>query len=87
MVFLLEKRLQIFQDEGDSAVQTDLWINSLRAENLAGNYSPVKSDYPVRILTRRTLGDNTASILESRGTLPARMSYGASSVVSRRPPC
>ncbi|MCH7685779.1 MAG: hypothetical protein IH899_03705 [Planctomycetes bacterium] len=68
-------------------MQTDLWINSLRAENLAGNYNPVCSDYPIRLLTKRILGYYTANILETRANLPARLGYGASPFSTRRPPC
>ncbi|MCH7729486.1 MAG: hypothetical protein IH991_23865 [Planctomycetes bacterium] len=68
-------------------MQTDLWINSLRAENLAGNYNPVCSDYPIRLLTKRTLGYYTANILEVRSHSPARLGFGVSPFSTRRPPC
>ena len=78
---------QIFQDETEPALQSELWSNLLRAENLAGNYNPVCSDYPIRLLTKRTLGYFTANILEVRGNLPARLGYSASPFSTRRPPC
>jgi len=68
-------------------MQTALWINSLHPENLSGNYNPLKSDYPVRLLTRRTLGYFSENILAARSNSPTRLSYNASPFTTPRPPC
>jgi hypothetical protein len=62
-------------------------INSLRAENLAGNYGPACGDYPVRLLTRRTLGLSAGEIHAARAHAPENISYAARGWTSRRPPC
>ena len=62
-------------------------ITSLRAENLAGNYSPACGDYPVRLLTRRTLGLSAGEIHSARDHAPEHVPYAANTWPSRRPPC
>jgi hypothetical protein len=62
-------------------------LRSLRAENLAGNYEPMHSDYPVALMTRRTFALTAEMILEGRGTAPSSMDCVRRGRWSGRPPC
>jgi hypothetical protein len=61
-------------------------ITSMRAENLAGNYSPARGDYPVRLLTRRTYSLSAAQITTERASSPEHVSYATCGRLSRSPP-
>lgn len=60
-------------------------ITSMRAENLAGNYSPTRGDYPARLLTRRTFSLSAAQITTERATAPRHIGDTCGRL-SRRPP-
>jgi hypothetical protein len=61
-------------------------VNSLRPECLAGDDHRCFSDYPVRLLTRRTLGQAAERILTARRHSPRQVGYDHHVLPSRRPP-
>lgn len=62
-------------------------LDFLRPDNMGGRYAPHKSDYPVPLLTRRTLALCSGMILAVRRHAPCHVAFDVSRSVRPRPPC